>query len=72
MNFDGAAKGTPAAPRNDLSDLPEHGSPAWEQYLAAEKTAREPWASGINPDRNAVLAADAAAAKATRERFGKA
>jgi hypothetical protein len=65
MHFDGAGE-SPAAPHNEVSRIPEPGTPGFDAFIEAEKRAREPWISGINPDRNAVLARDKAAADAQR------
>jgi len=67
LHFDGAAP-APPLPQNGI---PEEGTPVWERYLAAENAARAIAGAGHNAARAATLAADAAAAKATREKHGK-
>jgi hypothetical protein len=64
MHFDGAGD-TPVAPENNLTHMREHGSAAWEAYVAAEEKARAIAGGGVNYARLAVLSADKAKADAT-------
>lgn len=60
FQFDGEGE-APAHPRNNLSGIPEQGTPAWEAYVDAELAARARAGSGINHQRLATIAKDAAA-----------
>ena len=61
LKFDGEGE-SPAAPHNNVSGIPQHGTPAWEAYVKAEAMSRAAAGSGINPQRARTLAKDKAAA----------
>lgn len=69
-HFDGDNVAAPTAPENNPSNRPAPGTPGFNEWVAAEETARANAGSGINHARLATLAADKAAADKTKAEHG--